>query len=103
VAATDGFSSENKLGEGGFGSVYRGFLHDTNLHIAVKKVCKSSCEGWKEFVSVVRTISRLRHRNLVRLVGCLMAAWMLTSFCPLATVMIMGKVLVMRSLFNLAT
>jgi hypothetical protein len=69
VAATDGFSSRNKLGEGGFGSVYRGFLHGMSLHVAVKKVCKSSHQGWKEFVSEVRTISRLRHRNLVRLVG----------------------------------
>uniref|UniRef100_A0ACD6A230 Uncharacterized protein n=1 Tax=Avena sativa TaxID=4498 RepID=A0ACD6A230_AVESA len=69
AAATDYFSDENKLGEGGFGSVYRGFLHDTNLNIAVKKVSKSSRQGWKEFVSEVKIISRLRHRNLVRLVG----------------------------------
>ena len=59
----------NKLGEGGFGTVYRGFLHDTNLHIAVKKVSKTSRQGWKEFVSEVKIISRLRHRNLVPLVG----------------------------------
>lgn len=69
AAATDGFSSGNKLGEGGFGSVYRGFLTDANLHIAVKKVSKSSRQGWKEFVSEVRIISRLRHRNLVQLLG----------------------------------
>ena len=69
VPATDGFSGRNKLGEGGFGSVYRGFLHDTNLHIAVKKVSKTSRQGWKEFVSEVKIISRLRHRNLVPLVG----------------------------------
>ncbi|KAF7070487.1 hypothetical protein CFC21_076008 [Triticum aestivum] len=69
AAATNGFSGRNKLGEGGFGSVYRGFLHDMNLHIAVKKVSKSSRQGWKEFVSEVRIISRLRHRNLVPLVG----------------------------------
>ncbi|CAM0948991.1 unnamed protein product [Alopecurus aequalis] len=69
AAATHGFSSENKLGEGGFGSVYRGFLKDTNLHIAVKKVSKSSRQGWKEFVSEVKIISRLRHRNLVQLLG----------------------------------
>ncbi|XP_037437684.1 cysteine-rich receptor-like protein kinase 25 [Triticum dicoccoides] len=69
AAATDGFSGRNKLGEGGFGSVYRGFLHNMNLHIAVKKVSKSSRQGWKEFVSEVRIISRLRHRNLVPLVG----------------------------------
>ncbi|VAI27385.1 unnamed protein product [Triticum turgidum subsp. durum] len=69
AAATNDFSGRNKLGEGGFGSVYRGFLHDMNLHIVVKKVSKSSCQGWKEFVSEVRIISRLRHRNLVPLVG----------------------------------
>ncbi|KAI4988109.1 hypothetical protein ZWY2020_029739 [Hordeum vulgare] len=69
AAATSGFSHRNKLGEGGFGSVYRGFLHDMNLHIAVKKVSKSSRQGWKEFVSEVKIISRLRHRNLVPLVG----------------------------------
>ncbi|XP_037437682.1 L-type lectin-domain containing receptor kinase IX.1-like [Triticum dicoccoides] len=69
VAATDGFSDANKLGEGGFGSVYRGFLCGMDLHIAVKKVSKSSRQGWKEFVSEVKIISRLRHRNLVRLVG----------------------------------
>ncbi|KAE8795218.1 L-type lectin-domain containing receptor kinase IX.1 [Hordeum vulgare] len=69
AAATDGFSGRNKLGEGGFGSVYRGFLRDMNLHIAVKKVSKSSRQGWKEFVSEVKIISRLRHRNLVPLVG----------------------------------
>uniref|UniRef100_A0ACD5ZIV6 Uncharacterized protein n=1 Tax=Avena sativa TaxID=4498 RepID=A0ACD5ZIV6_AVESA len=69
AAATDGFSSRNKLGEGGFGSVYRGFLNKTNLHIAVKKVSKSSRQGWKEFVSEVKIISRLRHRNLVQLLG----------------------------------
>ncbi|KAM0904132.1 hypothetical protein ACQ4PT_018240 [Festuca glaucescens] len=69
AAATDAFSSRNKLGEGGFGCVYRGFLKDTNLHIAVKKVSKSSRQGWKEFVAEVRIISRLRHRNLVQLLG----------------------------------
>jgi serine/threonine protein kinase len=69
TAATNGFSSRNKLGEGGFGCVYRGFLNDANLHIAVKKVSKSSRQGWKEFASEVRIISRLRHRNLVQLLG----------------------------------
>ncbi|CAM0948994.1 unnamed protein product [Alopecurus aequalis] len=69
AAATHGFSSGNKLGEGGFGSVYRGFLKDMNLYITVKKVSKSSRQGWKEFVSEVKIISRLRHRNLVQLLG----------------------------------
>jgi serine/threonine protein kinase len=69
AAAIDGFSSGNKLGEGGFGSVFRGFITDANLHIAVKKVSKSSRQGWKEFVSEVKIISQLRHRNLVQLLG----------------------------------
>ncbi|KAK1626580.1 hypothetical protein QYE76_000895 [Lolium multiflorum] len=69
ATATDGFSSGNKLDEGSFGSVYRGFLTDANLHIAVKKVSNSSRQGWKEFVSEVRIISQLRHRNLVQLLG----------------------------------
>jgi hypothetical protein len=69
VAATNGFSSQNKLGEGGFGCVYWGFLNELNLHIAVKKVSKSSRQGWKEFVSEVRIISRLQHRNVVQLLG----------------------------------
>jgi serine/threonine protein kinase len=66
VAATNGFSSRNKLGEGGFGCVYWGFLNEVNIHIAVKKVSKSSYQGWKEFVSQVRIISRLRHQNCQR-------------------------------------
>ncbi|KAL5205172.1 hypothetical protein ABZP36_033381 [Zizania latifolia] len=67
--ATDDFSDENKLGEGGFGSVYRGFLTEMNRHVAIKKVSKSSKQGRKEYESEVRIISRLRHRNLVQLIG----------------------------------
>uniref|UniRef100_A0A0E0BV14 Protein kinase domain-containing protein n=1 Tax=Oryza glumipatula TaxID=40148 RepID=A0A0E0BV14_9ORYZ len=70
AAATDNFAGGNKLGEGGFGSVYRGVLSTMNdLPVAVKKVSKSSKQGWKEFVSEVGIISRLRHRNLVQLIG----------------------------------
>uniref|UniRef100_A0A0D9VY22 Protein kinase domain-containing protein n=1 Tax=Leersia perrieri TaxID=77586 RepID=A0A0D9VY22_9ORYZ len=69
-AATGDFSGDNKLGEGGFGSVYRGVLTNMNdLPVAVKKVSKSSRQGWKEFVSEISIISRLRHRNLVQLIG----------------------------------
>ncbi|CAL5092487.1 unnamed protein product [Urochloa decumbens] len=67
--ATDNFSDEHKLGEGGFGSVYRGFLKDTNLHVAIKKVSKGSKQGRKEYATEVSIISRLRHRNLVQLIG----------------------------------
>ena len=68
-AATNFFSEEEKLGEGGFGSVYRGHLKDTDLHVAVKRVSKSSGQGRKEYNSEVKIISQLRHRNLVQLIG----------------------------------
>jgi serine/threonine protein kinase len=67
--ATWGFSDDWKLGEGGFGSVYRGFLEDEALHVAIKRVSKTSRQGRREYVSEVTIISRLRHRNLVQLVG----------------------------------
>uniref|UniRef100_A0A0E0BV11 Protein kinase domain-containing protein n=1 Tax=Oryza glumipatula TaxID=40148 RepID=A0A0E0BV11_9ORYZ len=67
--ATDDFSDEHKLGEGGFGSVYRGFLKELILDVAIKRVSKSSKQGRKEYASEVRIISRLRHRNLVQLIG----------------------------------
>jgi serine/threonine protein kinase len=67
--ATDDFSDERKLGEGGFGSVYRGFFEDQNLQVAIKRVSRSSKQGRKEYVSEVKIISRLRHRNLVQLIG----------------------------------
>ncbi|CAO2036257.1 unnamed protein product [Urochloa humidicola] len=67
--ATRGFSDDEKLGEGGFGSVYRGFLHDQGLHVAIKRVSKTSRQGKREYVTEVTIIGRLRHRNLVQLVG----------------------------------
>ncbi|TVU49147.1 hypothetical protein EJB05_00441, partial [Eragrostis curvula] len=69
AATTDNFSDHRKLGEGGFGSVYRGYLEELNLHVAVKRVARSSRQGWREFMSEVKIISRLRHRNLVLLIG----------------------------------
>uniref|UniRef100_A0A0E0BV13 Protein kinase domain-containing protein n=1 Tax=Oryza glumipatula TaxID=40148 RepID=A0A0E0BV13_9ORYZ len=67
AAATANFSDDRRLGSGGFGSVYRGFLNDGD--VAVKRVAETSRQGWKEFVAEVRIISRLRHRNLVPLIG----------------------------------
>ncbi|KAG8092930.1 hypothetical protein GUJ93_ZPchr0012g21166 [Zizania palustris] len=67
AAATENFSRDRRLGSGGFGSVYRGFLNGGD--VAVKRVAETSRQGWKEFVSEVRIISRLRHRNLVPLIG----------------------------------
>ncbi|XP_044489632.1 L-type lectin-domain containing receptor kinase IX.1-like isoform X2 [Mangifera indica] len=69
AAATNDFKDEHKLGQGGFGGVYKGFLRDTNSYIAVKKVSKESQQGIKEYASEVKIISRLRHRNLVQLLG----------------------------------
>nr|XP_043629393.1 L-type lectin-domain containing receptor kinase IX.1-like [Erigeron canadensis] len=67
--ATCDFADKEKLGEGGFGGVYRGFLKDLNTYVAVKKVSKTSKQGLKEYASEVRIISQLRHRNLVELKG----------------------------------
>ncbi|KAJ3691264.1 hypothetical protein LUZ61_020428 [Rhynchospora tenuis] len=67
--ATNGFLEENKLGERGFGSVYRGVLNDENINVAVKRVSKESKQGKKEYISEVKIISQLRHRNLVQLIG----------------------------------
>ncbi|CAN1332568.1 L-type lectin-domain containing receptor kinase IX.1 [Linum perenne] len=69
VAATNNFSEEGKLGQGGFGGVYKGYLEELKAEVAVKKVSSGSKQGKKEYISEVMTISRLRHRNLVQLVG----------------------------------
>ncbi|RZC64275.1 hypothetical protein C5167_007966 [Papaver somniferum] len=69
VSATNNFSEERKLGEGGFGGVYRGFINEMDLAIAVKKISRGSRQGQKEYITEVRIISRLRHRNLVQLIG----------------------------------
>jgi hypothetical protein len=67
--ATNNFNDEEKLGQGGFGGVYRGFLQDLNSFVAIKRVSKGSKQGIKEYASEVKIISRLRHRNLVKLIG----------------------------------
>jgi serine/threonine protein kinase len=67
--ATNIFNDEEKLGQGGFGGVYRGFLRDLNSFVAVKRVSKGSKQGIKEYASEVKIISRLGHRNLVQLIG----------------------------------
>ncbi|KAL6647033.1 hypothetical protein ACP70R_014470 [Stipagrostis hirtigluma subsp. patula] len=69
AVATGDFSDEEKLGEGGFGAVYRGFLKELDLHVAIKRVSRGSEQGMKEYISEVKIISRLRHRNLVQLIG----------------------------------
>ncbi|KAB1200994.1 L-type lectin-domain containing receptor kinase IX.1 [Morella rubra] len=69
ASATHDFSHDRKLGEGGFGAVFKGYLTDIDIPIAVKKISRGSNQGKKEYVTEVKIISRLRHRNLVRLIG----------------------------------
>ncbi|XP_020575406.1 probable leucine-rich repeat receptor-like serine/threonine-protein kinase At3g14840 [Phalaenopsis equestris] len=68
-AATSNFSSSNKIGEGGFGSVYKGELPDKTV-IAVKQLSSTSTQGNQEFVNELGMISALQHPNLVKLYGC---------------------------------
>ncbi|KAK4278125.1 hypothetical protein QN277_016016 [Acacia crassicarpa] len=69
-AATKNFSKENKLGEGGFGDVYKGTLKNGKV-VAVKKLALGQSKQMeKDFESEVKLISNVHHRNLVRLLGC---------------------------------
>ncbi|ANM66547.1 cysteine-rich RLK (RECEPTOR-like protein kinase) 37 [Arabidopsis thaliana] len=68
VTATNNFSLENKLGQGGFGSVYKGIL-PSGQEIAVKRLRKGSGQGGMEFKNEVLLLTRLQHRNLVKLLG----------------------------------
>ncbi|XP_057506878.1 G-type lectin S-receptor-like serine/threonine-protein kinase At4g27290 [Actinidia eriantha] len=69
ATATNNFSSAQMVGEGGFGPVYKGKL-PLGQEIAVKRLSKTSGQGLQEFKNEVLMISRLQHRNLVRLLGC---------------------------------
>ncbi|KAM1123820.1 hypothetical protein ACFX19_005256 [Malus domestica] len=66
--ATNKFSDNNKLGEGGFGVVFKGTLANEQ-EIAVKRLSKSSRQGVQEFKNEVALVAKLQHRNLVRLLG----------------------------------
>ncbi|KAL2547962.1 Cysteine-rich receptor-like protein kinase 11 [Forsythia ovata] len=65
---SDDFSSETKLGEGGFGPVYKGKLLN-GQEIAVKRLSQRSAQGFEEFRNEIVLIAKLQHRNLVRLLG----------------------------------
>ncbi|KAJ6385042.1 hypothetical protein OIU77_028277 [Salix suchowensis] len=67
--ATKGFAARELLGRAGFGMVYRGVLPSSNMQVAVKKVSHDSRHGTKEFVAEIVSMGRLRHRNLVQLLG----------------------------------
>lgn len=66
--ATRNFDRKSLLGQGGFGAVYRGVLSN-KTPVAVKRVSENSNQGEQEFMAEVMIISRLRHKNLVRLLG----------------------------------
>ncbi|XP_074307618.1 G-type lectin S-receptor-like serine/threonine-protein kinase At1g11300 [Silene latifolia] len=69
VKATNDFHEDNLLGRGGFGQVYKGTLED-GQEIAVKRLSRASGQGIEEFMNEVLVISKLQHRNLVKLLGC---------------------------------
>ncbi|KAJ0986280.1 hypothetical protein J5N97_004636 [Dioscorea zingiberensis] len=68
-AATSNFDPANKIGEGGFGPVYKGVLPDGSV-IAVKQLSSKSKQGNREFINEIGMISALHHPNLVKLFGC---------------------------------
>ncbi|CAO2189412.1 unnamed protein product [Urochloa humidicola] len=69
LEATGNFSEENKLGQGGFGPVYKGRFPD-GLEIAVKRLASHSGQGLTEFKNEIQLIAKFQHTNLVRLYGC---------------------------------
>jgi len=69
ATATNNFATENKIGQGGFGAVYMGFMRELNTYVAIKKVSRGSRQGVKEYMSEVKIFGQLRHKNLVQLFG----------------------------------
>ncbi|XP_031129691.1 receptor-like serine/threonine-protein kinase SD1-8 [Ipomoea triloba] len=69
IDATDNFDEANKLGEGGFGPVYKGFLSEFGM-VAIKRLSKRSSQGLEEFMNELKLIAKLQHTNLVSLLGC---------------------------------
>ncbi|XP_044984772.1 rust resistance kinase Lr10-like [Hordeum vulgare subsp. vulgare] len=67
VAVTSHF--RDKLGQGGYGSVYKGILLPGDVHVAIKMLDGKSCCDGEDFISEVSTIGRIHHVNVVRLVG----------------------------------
>ncbi|KAI3740819.1 hypothetical protein L2E82_31293 [Cichorium intybus] len=69
LLACDNFSERNKIGQGGFGSVYKGELSN-GQEIAVKRLLEKSIQGVEELKNEIILIAKLQHRNLVKLLGC---------------------------------
>ncbi|KAI8536576.1 hypothetical protein RHMOL_Rhmol10G0268200 [Rhododendron molle] len=68
-SATNNFSNETKLGEGGFGDVFKGTLKNGSI-VAVKKLVMETSRAKADFATEVKLISNVHHRNLLRLLGC---------------------------------
>ncbi|KAL3729968.1 hypothetical protein ACJRO7_027036 [Eucalyptus globulus] len=73
VNATSNFSEDNKLGQGGFGAVYKGVLKN-GQEIAVKRLSENSRQGQVEFRNEIAYIVKLQHRNLIKILGCCIQA-----------------------------
>ncbi|CDP01738.1 unnamed protein product [Coffea canephora] len=67
--ATNSFDEKHKLGQGGYGVVYKGFLTSENLEIAVKWFLRDNIKGQDDFLAELTIINRLRHKHLVKLLG----------------------------------
>ncbi|KAL3720691.1 hypothetical protein ACJRO7_005496 [Eucalyptus globulus] len=67
--ATDNFNEKNKLGQGGFGVVYKGLLSKESLQIAVKRFSRDNIKSKDDFLAELTIINRLRHKHLVKLLG----------------------------------
>ncbi|KAL0544755.1 hypothetical protein IC582_019880 [Cucumis melo] len=66
--ATGNFNHSSQVGRGGYGKVYKGILSDNSV-VAIKRAEKGSLQGQKEFLTEIKLLSRLHHRNLVSLIG----------------------------------
>ncbi|KAK1317855.1 L-type lectin-domain containing receptor kinase IX.1 [Acorus calamus] len=69
VTATNNFMEDQKLGEGGFGVVYKGFLIDLSMEVAIKRCSDLPSHFKTQYETEVKITSRLRHRNVIRLIG----------------------------------
>ncbi|KAL0300823.1 UNVERIFIED_CONTAM: putative serine/threonine-protein kinase PBL23 [Sesamum radiatum] len=67
--ATENFNPELRVGEGGFGRVYKGYFQKTNQMVAVKQLDRNGVQGNREFLAEVLTLSLVHHPNLVNLIG----------------------------------
>ncbi|XP_047339948.1 receptor-like protein kinase FERONIA [Impatiens glandulifera] len=67
--ATNNFDKKLEIGRGGFGKVYKGVNNGIEKTVAIKRLGSESVQGEKEFISEIKTLSKLRHKNLVSLVG----------------------------------